>query len=401
MWPFNRGLEKKEHPHGLAYLDVPQWSPRENRREAFIRDGYQRNAVIYRAIREITTAASAIKIEVHKGDDVLADHPALAVLASPNPRQAWSGLVTELLTQRCLLGESAALGAGGPRYAEIWPILPLEVKIEPGIGGLPAAYVHERKSKKMRFEVDPDTGQSQLFFNKLYNPDDYWRGQSPLMAAAVSADTHNAGSAWNYSLLRNGARPSGLVRFKGAYPSGERIAQMREFFKRTIQGSANAGEIPMLSDDAEWVELSKSPKDMDFSKTMAETAKLIASVLGVPLPLVDNDASTFNNLEQAKERLYTDTVIPMLNDLLSALGQWMLPAYGEGLRFALDLDSIPALEGVRERKYKRALDGYTAGVLTIEETRELIGYDAAPSGTLKPAAAPVQGKSLLARLAYG
>jgi phage portal protein BeeE len=111
----------------------------------------------------------------------------------------------------------------------------------------------------------------------------------------------------------------------------------------------------MLADDAEFVEMSKTPVDMDFLNTMRETGKYVASAFGVPLPLIDNDASTFNNYEQAKERLYTDTVIPMMQEFIGALGHWMLPAYGDGLEFKLDLDSIPALEGLREKMFARSV----------------------------------------------
>ena len=123
---------------------------------------------------------------------------------------------------------------------------------------------------------------------------------------------------------------------------------------------------------------------MDFSNTMANMAKQIASAYGVPLPLIDNDASTFNNIEQAKERLYTDTVIPMMEDFLGALTRWLFPMFNlEGYELRLDLDSIPALEGLRQKKFDRAERMYAAGILSLEESRVLIGYEETPSGSLK------------------
>ena len=159
---------------------------------------------------------------------------------------------------------------------------------------------------------------------------------------------------------------------------------MREYFKARMQGAENAGEIPMLADDAEWQQLSQSARDMDFSNTMRETAKYVAAALGVPLPLIDNDASTFNNLEQAKERLYTDTVIPLMRDVLAALNVWLLPRYGDGLQLRLDLDTIPALEALRERMFQRAVTAYREGVLTLQEARTLMGYQPEAEGEFKP-----------------
>jgi hypothetical protein len=100
---------------------------------------------------------------------------------------------------------------------------------------------------------------------------------------------------WNHSLLDNGARPSGIIKFKED-PGIDAMNRLKEHFKNNIQGSSNAGELPVLTDDAEWQQIDNNPRDMDYISTMKETAKYVASALGVPLPLIDNDASTFNNL---------------------------------------------------------------------------------------------------------
>lgn len=151
----------------------------------------------------------------------------------------------------------------------------------------------------------------------------------------------------------------------------------------------------MLADDAEWQQLSQSPTDMDFLNTMKETAKYVASAFGVPLPLIDNDASTFNNLQQAKERLYTDTVIPLMEEMMGALSMWLLPRYGEGLQFRLNLDSIPALEGIRQRMFERAVMAYEKGVLTREESRLMMGYPEQGEGEYRPlpGSAPIEQKA--------
>ncbi len=389
-WPFKKPIEAKEHPAGASFLieSTVQWSGSNDRR-SYIREGYQHNVIVYRAIREIVEACKAISIELFEGNNLIEQHPALDLLNRPNPWQAYDQWLSEMMVNRLLFGETFAVGAPDGQFAELWPLNPIDMVVKPGPHGLPKAYCHKRGKSEKYFNVDPITGQSEVFYLKTYNPDNYWRGQSPLMAAALSADTHNAGTKWNYSLLKNSARPSGLVRFKGGYPAGETVQRMREYFKTAMVGSANAGEIPMLADDAEFVELSKSPRDMDFTNTMKETAKYVASAFGVPLPLIDNDASTFNNLEQAKERLYTDTVIPLMQEFMGAMSAWLLPRYGEGLEIRLDLDSISALEGNRERMFNRAVLAFEKGVLTREESRVMMGFPSEGEGEYTPLLAPL------------
>ncbi len=385
-------MEAKDHPSGGAFLvgAGTSWASWVNR-DAYIKEGYQGNVYVYRAIDEITRAGTSIDIELYNGDELVEEHEVLDLLQRPNPAQSGDAFTTENLVNRLLFGEIFSVAAGSGPGMEVWPLNPDDMEVKPSSSGVPASYVHEKAGFKKTYPVNPRTGESDVFCLKTYNPSNYWRGQSPLVAGAVAVDTHNAGVRWNYSLLKNGARPSGLIQFKNAYPGSETLQRMREYFKRGMQGEYNAGEIPMLAEDAEWVEISKSPKDMDFTTTMKEMAKYIASIYGVPLPLIDNDASTFNNVEQAKERLYTDTVIPLMEEYLQALGNWLFPRFGiEGYCFKLDLDTVPALEGIRQRKFDRAVEAFNSGLLTDEESRQMMGFPAQPEGgQLKPAPAPV------------
>lgn len=383
-WPFTRKIEVKENPVGASFFSPsgPAWV-RQSNRVAYVEEGYQLNVVVYRAVSEITRSISDLVLEVAKDGDPLESSPALDLLARPNPTQGWDGFISEAFTNYLLTGEMAiARYPDAGKIVELWNVNPLYLQVTPGRGGIPAAYVYDQGNSKREFQVDRITGQSQLFFMKAYNPLDYWRGQSPLMAAGIAADTHNAGMRWNYSLLRNSARPSGLIKLT-ADAGGEVVARLKEWFKRAFQGEMNAGEIPVLPAGADWVAMDNSPKDMDFTTTQKEAAKLIASAFGVPLPLIDNDASTFNNLEQAKERLYTDTVLPLFNSFLSQFGAWFLPNYGQGLSLQVDMDQIGALEGLRTRLYDRMLKGVTAGVLTVDEARIAIGYEPLGDAAIK------------------
>lgn len=381
-------VQVKASPVG-SFL-VMQNSPMRRSQELknFAKEGYQENVIVYRCINKITQAVSCVDIEVKEngkevddtsGEDGHADaHPAEAILRRPNPSQTWADFITQVITDWLLYGEIFIYrNMVGKEVVELWALSPLHMKVVPSMTGMPQAFEHGDGSTKKIFPVDQMTGDSLVFFSKTYNPLDTWRGLSPLHAAGLAADTHNAGLDWNHSLLKNGARPSGILEFgEGDAPDDTLLNRLRERFKMVIQGHGNAGEIPMLFGGAKFTETSQNARDMDFIALMEATEKYVASAYGVPLPLISNDASTFNNMDVAKEMLYTDTVLPLLNHFLESFGRWLLPHFGEGLEYCYDKDSIDALEGVRQRRNDRVAKLVTAGLISPDEGREMIGLDA-------------------------
>ena len=172
---------------------------------------------------------------------------------------------------------------------------------------------------------------------------------------------------------------SGVLQIEGE-PSDDAIARLKKYFKEQFQGKDNAGGIPVATDGAKFVPFDRSPVDMDYMSTMKETAKYIASCFGVPLPLIDNDNSSFNNVEQAKERLWTDTVLPLLDAVLNVLSNRFSALYNQPIEICYDADSIPALAKVRQTKVDNTKGLVKDGLITINEGRAELGYDPIDGG---------------------
>jgi HK97 family phage portal protein len=373
---FNK--EKKENPIGASLLLLNnKLHKKQTNKKSLVEEGYMTNVVIYRAIREIVTGIADITIQVKRGDEIVDGHESVKILKRPNPTQGYDSFIKEAFTNYLLLGEMfVSRFPDTGKVTELWNLNPLNMDVKAGKGGLPSAYVHGDGRNKKEFPYNG--AETQVYMMKTYNPLDYWRGLPPLTAAALAGDTHNAGMKWNYSLLKNSGRPSGIIELAEPSVSTNVANHIREHFKQYIQGEENTGEIPVLTGGAKWTQVDVSPRDMDFINTMKETAKYIATVFGVPLPLIDNDSSSYNNIEQAKERLWTDTIIPLFNEWLSDFGNWYLPFFEEGLEFCADLDSIPALEGIRQKKFERTIKAVEMGVISPDEARKDLGY--APVG---------------------
>lgn len=367
-------MEIKANPIGATMFFDTKYVQKDRKTKDYVTEGYLENVIVYRCIREIVTALSSITLEVHNKQGPIENHPALDLLKKPNSSQGWGQFIKNIFSDYLITGNMYILREpNAKKPTELWAANPLYMTPNAGRFGIPASYTYQRTGIKKQFPVDQLSGDCQVFHFKTYNPEEPFIGVSPLKHSALAADTHNDGLRWNNALLKNGARPSGIIKYKGN-PSKEALSMLREFFKDTFQGAKNAGAVPILTEDGDWTSMSETPKDMDYLNTMREMAKYVASAYGVPLPLIDNDSSTFNNLEQAKERLWTDTVLPLLNEFLESFGPWLLQGYGKELSLKYDYDSIPALESLRAKRFVRMVDAANKGILTINEAREAMGY---------------------------
>ena len=125
-----------------------------------------------------------------------------------------------------------------------------------------------------------------------------------------------------------------------------------------------------------WVELSKTPRDMDFAKSMDVSARNIAAACGVPFPLISPAASTFSNMETAQEMLWENTVLPVLDKINNALGNWLAPQFkSDDVSLRANAESVPALEGKRQRKFNRMKEAVIVGLISRDEARREIGFD--------------------------
>jgi HK97 family phage portal protein len=239
---------------------------------------------------------------------------------------------------------------------------------------MPGAYVYTVNGQKRTISVEQHSGLSPILHLKMFHPLHDWYGLSPLEAAASAIDQHNAVGSHNLSLLQNGGRPSGAVLFK----QGDKMISedQRDLLRSDIQalyeGVTNAGRILILEGDMDWKEMGLSPKDLDFMTGKNISAREIAQAYGVPPMLIGvTGDSTFANYREARLHLWEDTVLPLLDKIIAEMNRWLSAVHRENLRFAYDMDSIPALSLKREAVWARVQN---ADFLTTDEKREAVGY---------------------------
>jgi HK97 family phage portal protein len=253
---------------------------------------------------------------------------------------------------------------------ELYALRADRMSVVPDASGWPAAFEYSANGRTVRFEQEGSGPVPPILHIREFHPLDDHYGLSPLEAAQVSLDVHNAASAWNKALLDNAARPSGALVYKGENGSNlseEQFERLRDELESNFQGSSNAGRPLLLEGGLTWQSMSFTPKDMDFLQLKHGAAREIALAFGVPPMLLGIPGdNTYANYREANLAFWRQTVLPLGARFAGAFGAWLGPAWGEGLRLAIDIDQVEALSAERE-----------ADFLTPDEKREAVGYGAA------------------------
>lgn len=363
-----------------------RWTPRDY--AALAREGYTKNAIVYRAVRLVAESVGGLSFVLQDGARELTAHPLIDLIARPNPRQDGAAFLESVASHLLLAGnayiEAVTLpndgGAQeGAQVRELHALRPDRMKVVPGPDGWPQGYEYTVGGATVRFAQDaPLPPILQL---SLFNPVDDYYGFAPMEAAAIAVDMHNAAARWNKALLDNAARPSGAL----IYAAGEAEVladQQFERLKRELdmqyQGAANAGRPLILEGGLDWKPMSLSPQDMDFMEARHAAAREIALAFGVPpmLLAIPGD-NTYSNYQEANRVFWRQTVLPLGTRIGNALAQWLAPACGDGLSLAIDTDKIEALSADRAALWERVTK---APFLTVNEKRAAVGYGAAQGG---------------------
>ena len=351
----------------LHMAGKPVWTPRNY--AALAAAGFAGNPIGYRAIRMIAEAAASIPWLAYVGDKEMAGHPALRLLARPNPGQPGREFF-EMLYGFLLVSGNAYVEKveveGTPR--ELFALRPDRMKAIASNNGWPEGYEYSVNGQSARF------AQGAVLHVKLFNPLNDHYGMSPLEAAQRSIDTHNAAAAWNKAMLDNSARPSGALVYAagGGHLTADQFERLKRELEASYQGTSNAGRPMVLEGGLDWKEMGFSPKEMEFIEAKNAAAREIALAFGVPPMLLGIPGdNTFANYAEANRSFWRQTIVPLAGRMAEALTGFLAADFEDGFKLGHDLDQVEAMSADREALWARV---EKASFLTADEKRAAVGY---------------------------
>ena len=381
----NKPIERK-NSNMMGYFGVGTEEAKQYKYQDLAKEGYLKNAIVYRCVNEISKGASAVPFMLKAGDQIMEEHPLIDLLMRPNPLQSYSEFFNSLFGYILLSGNAYILKTGSDMGLpkELHQLRPDRINIKGSGKPIPEKYEYMVNGRvSQTYLIDQENGFSELKHIKLWNPLDDYYGLSPMSAAAVEVDQFNMASKHNVNLLSNGARPSGAVIFKPQDDQGFAVnltesqrQQLLTDLNNRFSGAGNAGRPMLLEGDFDWKEMGLSPKDMDFLNLKNMSATDIALCFGVPSQLVGvPDSQTYSNVAEARLALYEETIIPHLRKIASDLNEWLVPLFDDRLTLEFDIDSIPALSERVKRTYENVTSAVREGIMTRNEARQQLGLE--------------------------
>ena len=300
-------------------------------------------------------------------EEVTEAHPVLDLLRKVNPAMNGFDLAATRTLWQELTGNAylhvIPNTLGVP--AELWPMPPQWVEIIPDPQKFIAGYLYGRETQN-KVTLAPD----EVLHFKRPNPADLFYGLGKVEAAWGAVDLNDAFHEMDLAFAANHARPDYLATIKNEDASEDAIAEFERAVNERLRGPGKAGKFIALTGQVDLKPMAFPPKDLGGRDEIVEE---IAAIFGVPVTMLKandpNLASSTTGFAQWRE----STILPLLRLDEETLNQKLLPMFGlqDEAVLAYD-DPVPANRALDLQEHQGLI---SSGVLTINEVRELRGFD--------------------------
>jgi HK97 family phage portal protein len=360
---------------------------------------YGNAAWVYICVNRVSKKCASTNLALYTTDSdgtkqYVKQHIFLDVLERPNDMMSEMQLRTLLHQHLESAGEAfwyiPMNSMGGP--AQIYPLIPSFVNIVPGgkKGQMVQGYVYDVQGEKAYFKPE----EIIHFFYPNPDPDNFYRGASPLSALRYTLAAYSNAEIYNYQFFRNNAQPGGYLSTDHSLDRQE-VNRLRRMWEQQQRGQSNWHKVAVATNGLRFQEVGLSHKDMDFVNQMDNARETILAAFGVPKSAVGlvQDVNKATALSD-EQNFGTQTIGPALANVASTLNTFLLPRYSTEIKCEF-LNILPRDEALMLEKHKAYV---TTAVMTINDVRRDLGLPTVPWGDepiIPVNFVPLQGHPLL------
>ena len=355
--------------------------------ESFAKEGYSKNEIVHACIRELATSAATPRYHIvapsTDGGSIEIDRGLLYDLVNkPNPYSDWYSFIERLVTFLMVAGNGYVLKerAKSDQVSALYLLRPDRVSIVAGDYGA-ESYIYTVGGKDYSVEA------RNMCHIALPNPAGDIYGLSPLQVLArnVNLDLNMTDFAKTY--FQNAGVPSGLLKVKKRLSTQEEASVIRSRWRSQFGGVNNFHRVAILDEDAEYQPMSNSPKDMALNDLHNLTESRICAVLGVPPILVGANVglqrSTFSNYREARLAFHSETLEPLVARILRYFNNNLFEEYKGNETLSVDWTAMRGVLDDEAATTARMNTLFAGGIITLNEAREKLGFDAIEDGSVR------------------
>lgn len=206
-------------------------------------------------------------------------------------------------------------------------------------------------------------------------------GMSPIEVCWDKVQTYNELQSSIYSLVASNMVPSGMLTAPGDVPKTA-VDQIRQQLQKRRDAKGRERTDPLvLGAGMQYVQMGLDAQKIQATETIRELEAAICAAFRIQPAVIGSSAgmsvSTYNNLQSAFAEYTTLLRVPLWNAIEEQMESGLSRDY-PGVQLAFDLSQVQALQP--EPDEAALLSQFTANVVTQNEIRTKLGYEAAENG---------------------
>lgn len=366
---------------GMAPI-FPDWST-----DKAIKEGYKASYIYYAVASDLADCQRAIPWRLKRmtktGPETVDTHPLVSMLRRPNGEDTWGALTESWDLYKSLGGNGYGQFKPNGDTVNVWRLRNDRIRIKPDKRG----YIDHYEYTISGHQPEAIPVEEMLHF-KFFDPGSDHFGLAPLQAAAALVNTSNAGLKWNQIGMGNRARPDLWFNPKTPFKSNEQYEKFLKLLKKNLIGGENAHRFIFSPEPMEIEQMSLSPIEMDFIRSLEFYEVAVCKVLHVHPEAIGYLGSTFENKKWAIRAKWEGPVNSRAREMRAVLNMKFALLFGTAyppgigdLYLDYDLSDTPAVIEARNEALESAYKVWSMGVCfnRVDEQYDL-GFGPQPGG---------------------
>jgi len=203
-------------------------------------------------------------------------------------------------------------------------------------------------------------------------------GQSPLRAALRNTQSSNEALDLNVKTMKSGGA-YGFIHGKGVPLNADQARELKSRLKEMDDNTDKLANIQGASSELGFTRIGLSPDELKLFDFLAFDTKQICNVLGWSDKLLNNDdGAKYDNVNQFRKQVVTDTILPDLDLFDNAVNSQILPRYKAYNGFCIehDITELPEMQQDIAKMMEWIKTAVDIGMLNRNEARLALRYSA-------------------------